>query len=88
MITTIDNPFNPFTNFKEWFAFDTQMGYNTASYLARIAKTSEELSENDNLIANEEAIDSIVKLNVLGIYRKVYREDYSGPVVDIEQKTK
>ena len=29
MLTTIDNPFNPFTNFDDWYAFDTSKGYNT-----------------------------------------------------------
>ena len=41
MLTTVDNPFNPFTEFDEWFAFDRQMGYNTPSFLDRIAKVSE-----------------------------------------------
>ena len=40
MITTIDNPFNPFTQYDEWLAFDEQMGYYTNNYLARIANTS------------------------------------------------
>jgi hypothetical protein len=44
MLTTIDNPFNPFTQFDEWNAFDTQQGYYTCAYLARIAKVSDELS--------------------------------------------
>ena len=26
-ITTIDNPFNPFTEWDEWFNFDLQKGY-------------------------------------------------------------
>ena len=71
MLTTIDNPFDPFTQFDEWKAFDEQKGYFTCSYLARIAKTSDELSEVDEDLAIEEAINEIVRLNVLGIYRKV-----------------
>jgi hypothetical protein len=70
MLTTIDNPFDPFTQFDEWYAFDEQMGYHTCSYLARITKTSDELSEEDEDFAIESAIDEIVKLNVLGIYKK------------------
>jgi hypothetical protein len=71
MLTTIDNPFDPFTQFDEWKAFDEQKGYFTCAYLARIVKTSDELSEADEDLAIEQAINEIVRLNVLGIYRKV-----------------
>lgn len=71
MLTTIDNPFNPFTQFDDWFAFDTRAGYNTSAFLARIVITSDELSEEDQSVAIELAIDEIVKNNVLGLYRKV-----------------
>lgn len=71
MLTTIDNPFDPFTQFDEWYAFDIQKGYNTCSYLARISINSDELSDADQDAANEQAIDEIIRLNVLGIYRKV-----------------
>ena len=70
MLTTIDNPFNPFTNFDDWYAFDTSKGYNTCAYLDRIAHTSDQLSEEENQAINE-AIDEIVKMNVLGIYVKI-----------------
>lgn len=75
MLTTIDNPFNPFTQFDEWMAFDTDKGYHTCAYLARIAKSSDEISEQDEDVAIESAIDEIVSLNVLGIYRKVTKND-------------
>ena len=71
MLTTIDNPFDPFTHFDEWKAFDEAKGYNSCSYLARIVKSSDELSETDEALAIEYAIDEIVRLNILGIYRKV-----------------
>lgn len=71
MLTTVDNPFDPFTQFEEWKAFDESKGYHTCAYLARIVKTSDELSEADEALAIEQAIDEIIKLNLLGIYRKV-----------------
>jgi hypothetical protein len=71
LLTTIDNPFNPFTNFDEWYRYDTSKGYNTCAYLARITKSSDELSYADQLLAIEEAINEIVNLNVLGIYIKI-----------------
>lgn len=72
MLTTIDNPYDPFTQFDEWYAFDEQKGYHTCSYLARIAKTSNDLSESEQAFAINIAIDEICRLNILGIYRKVY----------------
>lgn len=75
MLTTIDNPFDPFDQFDEWFAFDVAKGYNTCAYLARIAKTSDELSPQDEDLAIDQAMDEIVRLNVLGIYRKVYKDE-------------
>lgn len=74
MLTTVDNPFDPFTQFKEWYTFDENAGYHTSSFLARIVHTSDELSERDQNLALEEGIDEIVDENVLGLYRKVSRE--------------
>jgi hypothetical protein len=39
MLTTEDNPFDPFTQFDEWYAFDVEKEYYTCAYLARIAKS-------------------------------------------------
>lgn len=69
-ITTIDNPFNPIEDFKHWFAFDVQKGYNTCSLLARLANTSLELNEKDYNYERETAIDSIISLNPI-LYKKV-----------------
>lgn len=76
-LTTIDNPFNPNTKWDDWLRYDEDHGYYSLSYLARIAKTSDELSSSDYLLAVEQAIDEICALNLLGLYTKliVYEED-------------
>ncbi len=74
MLTTIDNPFDPFTQWDDWKRYDEDMKYFTCNYLARIAKTSDDLPAVDNEIAIENAINEIVNLNILGIYRKVYKK--------------
>ena len=74
MLTTNDNPYNPFTEWNEWLQFDLAMGYDTSGYLARVTITSDELSEADQDWAIEDAIDEIVRENVLGIYKKVENE--------------
>lgn len=71
MLTTVDNPYDPFTQFDEWRAYDERHGYNTLSFLARIVVISDDLSEADQSDAIEDAIEEIVSENVLGIYRKV-----------------
>lgn len=73
-ITTIDNPFNPFTDFEDWYAFDVRLGHNSLALLDRIALSSEELSEVDQEIAYETAIDEIIRESPLLIYRKVKQE--------------
>ena len=75
MLTTIDNPFDPFTQWDEWKQFDEDMKYFTCNYLARIAMTSDDLSDADNDKAIENAINEIVSFNILGIYRKVYSKN-------------
>ena len=73
MITTIDNPYDPFTQFNHWFLFDTEKGYNTCAYLDRVAKVSEEFSDEENNLAIEQAIDEIIKYDFRNIYKKVSR---------------
>lgn len=74
MLTTFDNPFDPFEQFDSWFLFDVEKGYNSCSYLGRIAKTSDQLSEEENDKEVERAIDEIIKYDFMNIYKKVKRE--------------
>jgi hypothetical protein len=73
MLTTVDNPFDPWTQFQQWYAFDTRLGYHSAALLARVAKTSDELSDTDQRFAMQIAIEEIVRENVSGMHRKVAR---------------
>lgn len=74
MLTTVDNPFDPFTRFDEWYAYDVRMGYNTSAFLDRIVKNSHDISEPDQRQEIQNAIDEIVKENVSGMWRKVTRD--------------
>ena len=78
MLTTVDNPFDPFTQFDQWLAYDTNQGYNTPSFLARVAKVSSNLSEPDQAIAIQNAIDEIASENVLGMWRKVSKNSLNN----------
>lgn len=72
-LTTIDNPFDPFTQFDSWFQFDIEKGYNSCSVLARVVKLSDDLSEKEVDEEIERAIDEIIKYDFMNIYKKVKR---------------
>ncbi len=73
MLTTVDNPFDPFEMFDEWLAYDIGLGHNTVALLDRVLFNSNELSDTDQAIAYRDAIDEIVRENVSGVHRKVSR---------------
>lgn len=70
-LTTVDNPYNPFEQFTSWFLFDEEKGYHSSAYLGRIARTSDQLSDEENNQEIERAIDEIIKYDFTNTYRKV-----------------
>ena len=71
MLTTIDNPYDPFNEFDNWIQFDLDKGYDCSGYLARIARTSDQLSDEENEREVERAIDEIIKYDFMNLYVKV-----------------
>lgn len=79
-LTTVDNPYDPFEQFTQWFLFDEEKGYHSTAYLGRIARTSDQLSEDENDKEVERAIDEIIKYDFRNIYRKIKRESKRNKV--------
>lgn len=75
-LTTFDNPFSPFSQFNEWFVWDVSHGYNSCGYLARIARTSSQFTDEENNREIERAIDEIVALDIMNVYKKARPNDY------------
>ena len=61
MLTTYDNPFDPFTQWDDWKRFDEDHGYYTCAYLARMVDDSSELSDSDEELSILIAIAKIVE---------------------------
>lgn len=74
MLTTIDNPFDPFEQFTSWFMFDIEKGYNSCGRLMRIAKVTDDMSQKEYDEAIETAMDELIAIDFLDIYRKVTKE--------------
>lgn len=71
MLTTVDNPFDPVTEYEAWDAYDQHLGYHTMSLLARIIVTSDDLGEPDQEQAMEDAVQEVWRENVSGMHRLV-----------------
>ena len=82
-LTTFDNPYDPFEQFDSWNRFDMDKGYCSCAYLDRIARTSSQLTEEENEKEIERAIDEIIKYDFMNIYKKVKKPD----TVDESQST-
>ena len=73
-LTTVDNPWDPFEEFPQWYQFDVTNGYKSTDLLGRVIMDSHETSVAQQNDANTQAIDEIVAENVSGMHRKVTRE--------------
>ena len=71
VLTTKDNPYDPIEEFDNWYSYDMLKGYNSCALLARVARTSDALTDEENDREVERAIDEIVKYDPLNIYQKV-----------------
>ena len=78
MLTTIDNPYSPFDQFKEWYMYDVEKGHNTCSQLARIAHLSDDMTQDEIDSENERAMDEIIKYDFMNIYKKVHHQTPDG----------
>lgn len=68
ILSTPDNPYNPFEQFDEWYAYDESHGYHTSSYVARLAFFGESLSDDENQLAVNDAVRKIYQANPKGLY--------------------
>lgn len=74
MLTTIDNPYDPFDNFDSWLSYDNDKGYCSCAFLARIAKFGDNLTDEENDSIQEKAIDTIIKYDIFNVFKKVTKE--------------
>lgn len=79
-LTTIDNPFDPFEEFNDWFLFDIEKGYNSCDLLARFASTSSEMTDEENEEENERAINEILNIDPTGLYIRVEKGKFKKPI--------
>ena len=75
MLTTVDNPYDPFEEFTLWLMFDIEKGYNSCGRLARLVNLSDEMSSAEVDDEIDRAIDKLIELDFLDLYKKVYKTE-------------
>ena len=73
MLTTYDNPFDPFTEFAAWWKEDLLLGHDCCGLLARTANVSSILPDYANEADIIDAMDRIVAMEPM-VYKKVSQE--------------
>lgn len=94
LLTTKDNPYNPFTEYDEWKYFDERTKrYNTEAYIAReVGMLDPDISDEELAHERMNAFKEIIKLNDelgMDIYTLISREGQKldpTPSVYLEQK--
>lgn len=85
MLTTVDNPYNPFTQWDLWYNFDKNQGYDSCGYLDRVSSTSDGFSEVENQRELNRAIDWIVNNDPFNMYRKVSADSFDSVIKEGNQ---
>ena len=85
MLTTVDNPYNPFTQWDLWLNFDLNKGYNSCQYLDRVSDVSEGFTELEATRELNRAISWIVANDPFKIYRKVTADNFDEVMKESKQ---
>ena len=72
LLTTIDNPFNPFDDFASWYKFDCEKEHFTCSRIARLADIDDEMTQREVEDELERVMNFIVRYDPEEKYMKVH----------------
>lgn len=82
MLTTIDNPWSPFTHYEEWKKYDLMCGHNTYETLAVLGNFGlhfKELSSEDFSKLVDATIDRLIDTDPSGKWIKVWKDTVIQP---------
>ncbi|MEG0239457.1 MAG: hypothetical protein RR643_04835 [Anaerorhabdus sp.] len=69
MLTTVDNPYNPNTDYVQWLDWDQSNQYFTQEYLARLANVTDDMTDEEIDEITDAAIQEILDNDDLNIYK-------------------
>lgn len=72
VLTTVDNPYDPFTQEDAWLAYDLSKGYNTNAYLNRMVE--QENYDDPTVEQISKVIDKIILIDPANFYKKAIKK--------------
>ncbi len=82
LLTTLDNPFNPFTDFANWYQCDVTLGYNTCSLIARLLPPIDGLPPKLEHLLYLSTVRTIIDIDVTNQYVLVTADTFKPIVLD------
>ena len=73
MLTTFDNPYNPFEQFDQWLMFDKEKGYDSCERLMRLANISDEMTQKEIDEEVDRAMDRLIDIDITNTFTKIKR---------------
>ena len=71
MLTTVDNPYSPFTHYTQWYNYDTNVAkHGTCSYIARMCDA---VSQHNPDKTDEEVLEIAIKNIIANDYDNIYK---------------
>lgn len=74
VLTTVDNPYNPHTEYVKWRRWDIDNGYDTESLIARVADIPTDVDETNSLVMDlytDRAILDILESDESNTYKLI-----------------
>jgi hypothetical protein len=71
----MDNPWNPFTHYREWLDYDNKMGYSTLGLLDYFSHATPDMDEDFYEEEYQHALAMLLEFNPYGVHMKVYKDE-------------
>lgn len=68
LLTTVDNPINPFVDFDAWHSEDLRLGHDTCGLIARLYVDYPDMSEYEQVVEYARVIREVFRIDVLNEY--------------------
>ena len=81
MLTTVNNPHNPFDDWSRWYKRDLDLGYDTCGLLARMSFRAEDIDDDETAMA---VMADIIRNNFSGVHVMVTRDQYNPELNPLE----